>query len=161
LELRAWEKLELAVALERLGLPSPLTPAAAFARTWLAQRPEAWALTPRIGYQVTHAVFHVTDFGARPERLPPDTRAYLADWLPVWMAYAARLEHLDLLAEFVMATALSGLEDGVDDALATLLNGLTADFANPGKRAAKAFAERYHLVLVSLMAGLAATRLGA
>jgi hypothetical protein len=65
-----------------LGLPPREDPAAIAARTWLGGTPEPWAIDFLTLYCVTHTVFHLTDWGARPDGLPAHLQTYLHAWLP-------------------------------------------------------------------------------
>ncbi|MBH5335370.1 hypothetical protein IHE55_11415 [Streptomyces pactum] len=81
--------------------------------TWLGATPEPWAISWMTGYNVTHTVFHVTDWGARPGDLPPDVTEYLARWLPVWIDIWAEVAQWDLVAELMIVGAC--LEDPLCD----------------------------------------------
>lgn len=74
-------------------------------RTWLAARPEPWAFEARSGYALTHHVFHVTDWGTRPEGLPGHLAEYLAQWLPAWLDSCLEEEFWDLAGELLAVAA--------------------------------------------------------
>ncbi|TJZ58899.1 hypothetical protein FCH28_01710 [Streptomyces piniterrae] len=108
-----WTALEM-VPNRRLGVLNAerkmgLTPSADFdlavERTWLGRRPEPWAVQLHIAYDVTHTVFHLTNWGEAPERIPPAIASYLALYLPAWMDGWADLEHWDLLGELLVVDA--------------------------------------------------------
>lgn len=73
--------------------------------TWLGGTPEPWAIDWSIGYHLTHTVFHLTDWGARPHDLPPDIADYLAMWLPVWVDVWAEVGQWDLVGELLVVGA--------------------------------------------------------
>ena len=60
---------------------------------------------------MTHTVFYRTAFGARPRTLPRPDRAYLRDWLPVWVKHDADLGNHDIAAELIMVARCIGLAD--------------------------------------------------
>ncbi|WP_330177816.1 hypothetical protein OG875_19395 [Streptomyces sp. NBC_01498] len=111
--LGSWAALEV-LPMRRLGISAyerrfglaPSTPVPeATARTWLARTPEPWTVEGHIGYDITHTVFHLTDWGQRPAGLPADIAGYLALWLPVWLDDWLDLGRWDLLAELLVVDA--------------------------------------------------------
>lgn len=105
-----WTALEV-VPNRRLGVLNAerkmgLTPSADFdravERTWLGRRPEPWTVQLQIAYDITHTVFHLTNWGEAPDRIPPAIAAYLELYLPVWMDDWAELENWDLLGELLV-----------------------------------------------------------
>ncbi|UFQ19798.1 MULTISPECIES: DUF6895 family protein [Streptomyces] len=70
--------------------------------TWLGDTPEPWLIDWMTGYCVTHTVFHLTDWGGKPEGLPDDLAAYVSTWLPVWIDIWAEIEQWDLVAELMI-----------------------------------------------------------
>ncbi|MCM2426806.1 DUF6895 family protein [Streptomyces sp. RKAG337] len=70
--------------------------------TWLGNTPEPWLIDWLTGYSMTHTVFHVTDWGRRPEDLPDDIGDYLAAWLPAWIDIWAEVGEWDLLGELMI-----------------------------------------------------------
>lgn len=74
-------------------------------RTWLGGRPEPWAFEGPSGYALTHHVFHVTDWGVRPEGLSDDLAEYLAHWLPAWLDTCLEEEFWDLAGELLAVQA--------------------------------------------------------
>ncbi|MCZ7414903.1 MULTISPECIES: DUF6895 family protein [unclassified Streptomyces] len=105
LEVQPTRRLGLSVTEERAGHPPSLDVAEATRRTWLGQTPEPWTLSFHLAYDVTHAVFHLTRWGARPEALPPGLAAYLDLWLPAWLEDWAERGHWDLLGELLVVDA--------------------------------------------------------
>jgi hypothetical protein len=77
----------------------------ALAATWLGRMPEPWTVQLHIAYDITHTVFHLTDWGAAPDRIPRPIADYLALYLPAWTADWAELEHWDLLGELLVVDA--------------------------------------------------------
>ncbi|WP_328350518.1 hypothetical protein OG800_05475 [Streptomyces sp. NBC_00445] len=105
LELDPTRRLGLAAFQRRFGLtPSP-PEADLVGATWLARRPEPWTVSGHIAYDVTHAVFHLTDWGEHPDGLPPDIADYLAMWLPAWIDDWLDLKRWDLLGELLVVDA--------------------------------------------------------
>ena len=105
LELDPTRRLGLAAFQRRFGLTPRPPESALVAPTWLARRPEPWTVSGHIAYDVTHTVFHLTDWGAHPEALPPDIADYLATWLPVWIDDWLDLKRWDLLGELLVVDA--------------------------------------------------------
>ncbi|MFF8352069.1 DUF6895 family protein [Streptomyces chartreusis] len=105
LELDPTRRLGLAAFQRRFGLTPRPPEAALVAPTWLARRPEPWTVSGHIAYDVTHTVFHLTDWGAHPEALPPEIADYLAIWLPVWIDDWLDLKRWDLLGELLVVDA--------------------------------------------------------
>lgn len=105
LELDPTRRLGLAAFQRRFGLTPRPPEAALVAPTWLARRPEPWTVSGHIAYDVTHTVFHLTDWGAHPEALPPEIADYLATWLPVWIDDWLDLQRWDLLGELLVVDA--------------------------------------------------------
>lgn len=109
----SWRALEM-VPNRRLGLLNAerklgLVPSADFdeavGRTWLGQMPEPWTVQFHIAYDLTHTVFHLTNWGEAPDRLPPAMAEYLALYLPAWTEDWADLGHWDLLGELLVVDA--------------------------------------------------------
>jgi hypothetical protein len=109
----AWRALEMAPnrrlgvlnAERKLGLVPSGDPEQALAATWLGQLPEPWTVQLQIAYDITHTVFHLTDWGAAPDRIPPHVAQYLELYLPAWIADWAELRHWDLLGELLVVDA--------------------------------------------------------
>lgn len=105
LELNPTRRLGLSAFQRRFGL-TPRTPEADLVgETWLARTPEPWTVSGHIAYDLTHTVFHLTDWGERPDGLPPDIADYLATWLPVWIDDWLDLKRWDLLGELLVVDA--------------------------------------------------------
>ncbi|MGV9558271.1 DUF6895 family protein [Streptomyces sp. NPDC003401] len=78
-------RLGVLAAERRIGVHRHEDAHRSLGRTWLGGLPEPWAFERPSGYALTHVVFHLTDWGCRPEDVPADLREYLADWLPAWL----------------------------------------------------------------------------
>ncbi|GAA4788874.1 DUF6895 family protein [Streptomyces ziwulingensis] len=98
-------KLGLCAFQRRYGLTPRPPEAEALAGTWLAHTPEPWTVEGHIAYDITHVVFHLTDWGEKPGGLPPRIADYLATWLPVWIDDWLDLERWDLLGELLVVDA--------------------------------------------------------
>lgn len=105
LEMAPNRRLGLLNAERKIGLVPSGEPGQAFAATWLGRMPEPWTVQLHIAYDITHTVFHLTDWGAAPDRIPPETADYLARYLPAWTADWAELKHWDLLGELLVVDA--------------------------------------------------------
>jgi hypothetical protein len=89
----------------RIGLRPHADFDAVLARTGLGRRPEPWSLDRRFAYGITHDVFHVTDWGRAPERLPGSLARYLRLWLPAWTETWLDEGLWDLVGEFLAVSA--------------------------------------------------------
>ncbi|GAA2653781.1 DUF6895 family protein [Streptomyces lunalinharesii] len=105
LEMAPNRRLGVLNAERKIGLTPSTDPDQALARTWLGQLPEPWTVQLHIAYDVTHTVFHLTNWGEAPDRIPPDVAAYLTRYLPAWLDDWADLEHWDLLGELLVVDA--------------------------------------------------------
>ncbi|MGW0331498.1 DUF6895 family protein [Streptomyces sp. NPDC003011] len=104
-ELTPVRRLGLSAFQRRFGLPPQPPEADVVGRTWLGRTPEPWTVEGHIAYDITHTVFHLTDWGERPEGLPPRIADYLATWLPVWLDDWLDLQRWDLLGELLVIDA--------------------------------------------------------
>ncbi|MGQ4516063.1 DUF6895 family protein [Streptomyces sp. DW26H14] len=137
--------------------------AADLRRTWLAARPEPWTVEGHIAYDITHTVFHLTEWGRAPEGLPDGLADYLTAWLPAWLDDWLDLERWDLLGELLVVDAC--LPEATLDARAW--RGFAAaqqpDGAMPALRAMPegdpdgVFDVVYHPTLVAAFASILAT----
>ncbi|MFF3287089.1 DUF6895 family protein [Streptomyces sp. NPDC003023] len=98
-------RLGLSTFERRFGLPPTMAEDEALRRTWLAHEPEPWTVDTHIGYDITHTVFHLTDWGENPQGLPQDIARYLDTWLPVWLDDWLDLKRWDLLGELLVVDA--------------------------------------------------------
>lgn len=156
-------RLGLASSERRFGLEPSIPLDFATRQTWLGQRPEPWTLELNIGYSVTHTVFHLTDWGERPEGLPPDLADYLATWLPAWIEDWLEIGHWDLLGELLVVDAC--LPEPALDARAwqafadvqTPSGAMPAEGAMPQGDPDDVFDIVYHPTLVAAFASVLAT----
>ncbi|WP_209312425.1 DUF6895 family protein [Streptomyces lonarensis] len=110
---RAWRateqepqrRLGIVNAERRAGLTPHGDRDAALRRTWLGGLPEPWAFEQRAGYDLTHVVFHLTDWGVRPEQIPADIAGYLRTWLPAWLDTCLDAGQWDLGCELLAVDA--------------------------------------------------------
>ncbi|MGA4957571.1 DUF6895 family protein [Streptomyces lavendulocolor] len=105
LEVLPVRRLGLGAFERRFGLAPSLPEEEAFGRTWLARSPEPWTVDTRVGYDITHTVFHLTDWGENPGGLPAAVTEHLRLWLPVWLDDWLDLERWDLLGELLVVDA--------------------------------------------------------
>lgn len=73
--------------------------------TGLGQRPEPWALDRKAAYDITHTVFHLTNWGEHPSAVSPLIAGYLSLYLPAWIDDWAAIGHWDLLGELLVVDA--------------------------------------------------------
>ncbi|MGH3513886.1 MAG: DUF6895 family protein [Pseudonocardiaceae bacterium] len=152
-----------------LGLPHRGDPAALTARTWLGGTPEPWAIDFFTLYAVTHAVFHLTDWGARADDLPPHLQTYLHAWLPAWLEVYLEAGQWDLVGELLIVDLCLTEPDCHPHAWEALARAQQPDGLLPTgpervpTDAAKAFREHYHPTIVAAIAGTLAVsrRIGA
>lgn len=151
--------LAVLAATRRIGVPDPPDVGELVARTWLGGAPEPWMLDTNNAYGVTHTVFHLTDWAARPEGLAPESQEYLRRWLPVWVEVFTETCSWDLLAELLIVDvclqrprfyarvweqlAAAQHLDGM------VPNGLTRPPGDPGR----AFTNHHHPTIVAVVAG--------
>ncbi|MEV6963042.1 hypothetical protein AB0M97_28545 [Streptomyces sp. NPDC051207] len=152
-------RLAIANARRVLGVgPEPDWTALASA-TWLGATPEPWALDFNTAYDVTHTVFHLTDWGAVPSGLPEPMRRYLRQWLPVWVDVWTELGQWDLVGELLFADACIGDPQCPAEAWEPLLavqhpDGLTPRDNDPVEDDAElAFKNHEHTAVVAVAAG--------
>lgn len=170
LEFPAWRELELALALAALDIDSPWDAEAAYARTWLAGRPEPWLLCTSAAYSVTHTVFYRTAFGAVRSAIPKVDLQYLVTWLPLWFEHYASAGDFDIASEIITLARCIGAtdlgdwsarlrthqrEDGMVPGPAGRGGGLEPACIDPRRRT---FLDNYHTTLVALMAAAMSVR---
>lgn len=145
--------------------------AEAMRRTWLGGLAEPWAFERRSGYALTHYVFHVTNWGAAPARLPADVCDYLALWLPSWLDGCVECAHWDLTGELlaVAASLPAPYERAVPVVAAwsafaeaqSAAGAVAEDGPPPSEESPGAFLGCYHSTLVGAFAAVLAARSGA
>ncbi|QGV82934.1 DUF6895 family protein [Streptomyces ficellus] len=157
----------------RTGFTPHEATAAALRRTWLGGLPEPWTFERAAGYTLTHVVYHLTDWGDEPHRVPEDIADYLRIWLPVWIDGCVETQAWDLCCE-LLAVAASLPEppppELTDDAWQALALAQDASGALPemgrgpnGEDVPRVFRNCYHSTLVAAFAATltAARRPGA
>jgi hypothetical protein len=142
-----------------LGLPPRGELVELTSRTWLGGQPEPWTPSLLSLYAMTHTVFHLTDWGARPRGLPEHLQAYLHAWLPAWLEVYVEAGHWDVVAEMLIVDLCLTEPDhpvATWDPLARAQqpDGLLP--AVPGRvprDTARAFRNHYHSTVVGAIAG--------
>jgi hypothetical protein len=152
-------RLAVVAARRRIGLPVPEDVPALVAQTWLGGTPEPWMLDTFDAYGVTHTVFHLTDWAARPEGLEPRLQEYLHRWLPVWVEVFAETRSWDLLGELLIVDVCLSEPDWYPQAWEALAaaqwedgmvpNGVTRPPDDPER----AFRNHHHPTIVAAVAG--------
>ncbi|WP_327721967.1 hypothetical protein OG381_46150 [Streptomyces sp. NBC_00490] len=105
LEMAPVRRLGLSAYQRRFGLPPRPPEADIVPETWLGRTPEPWTVEGHTAYDITHTVFHLTNWGERPDGLPPHIADYLATWLPAWLDDWLDLQRWDLLGELLVVDA--------------------------------------------------------
>ncbi|MEU4746474.1 hypothetical protein AB0G02_39280 [Actinosynnema sp. NPDC023658] len=152
-------RLAVANARRILGLDQREDWPALTQATWLGSTPPAWAIDWMTGYSVTHTVFHLTDWGARPEGLPADIAAYLDTWLPAWIDIWSEVEQWDLVGELLIVGVClptPRLEQAEWDVLAGAQHddGLVPRDGTPvADDPAQRFSDQQHTTIVAAVAG--------
>ena len=118
-------------------------------------------------YSLTHAVFFMTDFGSRPEGLPPACRDHFAHNAQGWaQAFRGRSNH-DLFAELALACCCAGGEAPWAERGLSTVQAEDGMVPGPGLRSPqlvagatverRRFLENYHTTLAAIMASFAVT----
>ncbi|MEV7780230.1 hypothetical protein [Kitasatospora sp. NPDC088351] len=160
-EILPGRRLAVANARRVVGLADrPDDWAALAAGTWLSATPEPWAMDWMTGYHITHAVFHLTDWGARPEGLPEPMADFVRAWLPVWVDIWLEVGEWDLVGELLVVDSCIGEPvTGIQgwEALAAVQreDGLIPrDSSEPvSEDPAQAFKDHEHTAVVGVVAG--------
>jgi hypothetical protein len=105
LEMAPVRRLGLSAYQRRFGLPPRPPEADIVPHTWLGRTPEPWTVEGHTAYDITHTVFHLTNWGEHPDGLPPRIADYLATWLPAWLDDWLDLQRWDLLGELLVVDA--------------------------------------------------------
>ncbi|MFF1297418.1 MULTISPECIES: DUF6895 family protein [unclassified Streptomyces] len=105
LEMAPVRRLGLSAYQRRFGLPPRPPEADIVPETWLGRTPEPWTVEGHTAYDITHTVFHLTNWGEHPDGLPPHIADYLATWLPAWLDDWLDLQRWDLLGELLVVDA--------------------------------------------------------
>jgi hypothetical protein len=158
-EVAAHRVLAASNAARLLGLPQRVNPAALAALTWLGGTPEPWRVDPFILYAMTHTVFHLTDWGARPQQLSANQQSYLHAWLPAWLEVYLEAGQWDLLGELLIVDLCLNAPDHHPHAWHALARAQHPDGLLPAgpervpHQAAKAFRSHHHPTIVAAIAG--------
>ncbi|MDQ3762800.1 MAG: hypothetical protein M3460_14440 [Actinomycetota bacterium] len=142
-----------------LDLPQRQDPVALTARTWLGGTPEPWRTDFFTLYSMTHTVFHLTDWSARPEGLPAHLQAYLHAWLPAWLEVYLEAGQWDLVGELLIVDSCLTEPDDYPHAWDALARAQQPDGLMPNGpqrvplEIAKAFRNHYHPTVVAATAG--------
>ncbi|MER7054010.1 MULTISPECIES: DUF6895 family protein [unclassified Streptomyces] len=156
-------RLGLAAFQRRFGLPPRPPEADLVGATWLAGTPEPWTVEGHTAYDITHTVFHLTDWGENPDGLPAPIADYLAAWLPAWVDDWLDLERWDLLGELLVVDACLPRPAFDESAWRGFAAAQQPDGAMPAIRtmpegdAEAVFDIVYHPTLVAAFASLLAT----
>jgi hypothetical protein len=154
-------RLAVANAARVAGVPGRHDWSALTAATWLGGTPEPWAIDWMTGYHVTHTVFHLTDWGARPD-LPPRLAAYLAAWLPAWVETWREVEQWDLVGELLAVDScldepVCGVEPWEHLAAVQRDDGMLPRDGQPlAEDADELFRDHHHPTVVAATAGTVA-----
>jgi len=89
----------------RIGLTPHADFDAVLALTGLGRCAEPWALDRHGVYGITHDVFHVTDWGRAPHRMPTPLAEYLRLWTPAWTETWLEEKLWDLVGELLAVRA--------------------------------------------------------
>ncbi|MEI7032375.1 DUF6895 family protein [Streptomyces pratensis] len=169
-EQQANRQLGLVNSERRVGAPPHADAGAVLARTWLGGLSEPWTFEGPSGYALTHTVFHLTDWGRAPDRVPEETDAYLRTWLPPWADGCLESRQWDLTGELLaVAASLPGpaplpLLDAVWPVLADAQHpsGCVPETGPPADGAAGGdpypFIDCYHSTLVTAFAAALSLR---
>ncbi|MET7479952.1 hypothetical protein ABZT17_37100 [Streptomyces sp. NPDC005648] len=157
-------RLGLAAFQRRFGLTPRPPEHDALAATWLARTPEPWTVEGHIAYDVTHAVFHLTDWGENPGGLPAPLADYLSLWLPAWIDDWTDLRRWDLVGELLVVDACLPRPTLDERGWAAFAAAQQEDGAMPAVRAMPEYDDRdalfdavYHPTLVAAFASTLAT----
>ncbi|MEU6002735.1 hypothetical protein ABZ837_33600 [Streptomyces sp. NPDC047197] len=134
--------------------------------TWLGNTPEPWLIDWITGYNMTHTVFHVTDWGRLPQGLPDDIGDYLAAWLPAWIDIWAEVGEWDLVGELMIVGSCLK-EPYLDPGAWELMAGIQHEDGLVPRDTAEVcadldtrFADQQHTAVVAAIAGtLAVSRI--
>lgn len=128
-------------------------------RTWLGASPEPWTADLFTLYSVTHTVFNVTDWGARPHRLPQHLQNYLHTWLPAWLDVYLDAQHWDMVSELLITDLCLSHPECFPHAWEQLcraqqLDGLVpVEPGRPIEDGFRGFRNHYHATIVATIAG--------
>ncbi|MEU2146642.1 hypothetical protein ABZ741_20360, partial [Streptomyces globisporus] len=98
-EQHANRQLGLINSERRVGVVTHTDAGGVLSRTWLGGLSEPWMFEGPSGYALTHTVFHLTDWGRMPDRVPEKIDGYLRTWLPAWADGCLESGQWDLTGE--------------------------------------------------------------
>ncbi|MFI5653974.1 DUF6895 family protein [Streptomyces anulatus] len=104
-EQHANRQLGLVNSERRVGVVTHTDAGAVLSRTWLGGLSEPWMFEGPSGYALTHTVFHLTDWGRMPDRVPSKIDGYLRTWLPAWADGCLESGQWDLTGELLAVAA--------------------------------------------------------
>jgi hypothetical protein len=139
------------------GANTPDWPALSRA-TWLGNTLQPWLIDWETGYDMTHTVFHLTDWGRLPGALGEELTAYLGRWLPVWTDVWSEARQWDLVGELLIVGGClpepyAETQDWRDLAGLQHPDGLVPrDGDQVGDDPATRFADHQHTTLVAVIA---------
>ncbi|MGW4895773.1 DUF6895 family protein [Kitasatospora sp. NPDC004240] len=151
-------RLAVANARRTVGLGEGIDWPTLTAATWLGATPEPWALDWSTGYDITHTVFHVTDWGARPDELPEPLYEHLRAWLPAWIDVWLETGQWDLVGELLAVDSCIGEPAADPAAWAALADAQHEDGLLPRDTEpvdddpARAFTDHEHTAVVAVVA---------
>lgn len=142
-----------------IGLASRWSTDDLVAATWLSSDAEPWTADLETLYCVTHTVFHLTDWAARPAGLPAALQDYLHAWLPAWLEVYLEAGHWDIVGEMLMVDLCLTEPDFPVTAWERLADAQQPDGmvpAEPGRdtrTAATVVRNHYHSTVIAAIAG--------
>lgn len=104
-EQHANRQLGLVNSERRVGVVTHTDAGGVLSRTWLGGLSEPWMFEGPSGYALTHTVFHLTDWGRMPDRVPERIDGYLRTWLPAWADGCLESGQWDLTGELLAVAA--------------------------------------------------------
>ncbi|MFE7484289.1 DUF6895 family protein [Streptomyces sp. NPDC057552] len=104
-EQHANRQLGLVNSERRVGVVTHTDAGGVLSRTWLGGLSEPWMFEGPSGYALTHTVFHLTDWGRMPDRVPQKIDGYLRTWLPAWADGCLESGQWDLTGELLAVAA--------------------------------------------------------
>ena len=144
--------LWVAAAKQALGLPVAQGSVAGLLAFTLLGRCDPGPPVPSFVSSVAHAAFFATDWGARPQAVPPEARSHLRASAPAWMEECLARDDLDAWAELALALACVDALDAAGDVEGVLRAAQRPDGLLPGRPPLA-----YHATLTGALASFAAT----
>jgi hypothetical protein len=149
-----------ACALGAIGLASPWSARELVRATWLYRAPAGAIPTRPAGYEITHTIFFLTDYGRRPSAVPAQARKRLIAELPRMLAHTCGRDDVDLAGELALAARC--LEQPLPAAALRLVEAaqqpdgmVRARSRSPsGATARDRFLRNYHATIVATILGV-------